>query len=104
MVAWIRDSSNLGALIPAWGNVCYLPRARAPLGRDAAWLRGFVIAVIREPYLRGYAMSVVSIRIDRAERSWYWDSARSPISRARAWGLSSRPDGPPDPVATGDVP
>lgn len=31
-VAWIRESSNSGALVPAWGNVCCFPRARAPSG------------------------------------------------------------------------
>ena len=48
-VAWIRAGSNPGALVPSWGNVYRFPRARAPLGRDGAWLRGFVIAVIRAP-------------------------------------------------------
>jgi hypothetical protein len=63
--AWslsIRDSSNTGALDPAWDRVCRLPRARALLGQDAAWLPGFVkpelqvlgsaITVIRETKLQ----------------------------------------------------
>ena len=40
MVAWIRDKGNPGALDPAWDRVCHLPRARAPVGRDAAWFHG----------------------------------------------------------------
>lgn len=38
MPAWIRDSSNSGALVPAWGNACRCPSARAPLGRMQARL------------------------------------------------------------------
>jgi hypothetical protein len=25
IVAWIRDGSNLGALVPAWASVCRIP-------------------------------------------------------------------------------
>jgi len=39
-VAWICDGSDPGALDPAWGNVCCIPRARALWGGDAAWLAG----------------------------------------------------------------
>jgi len=60
MVAWIRDNSNPGALGPAWVNVCYFPRARAPVEPDAAWLPRFMIAVIMEPWLRHREMSVTS--------------------------------------------
>jgi len=50
IVAWIRDNSNQGAMDPAWGSVFCLPRARAPLGLDVAWLHGFVMAVIKGDY------------------------------------------------------
>ena len=32
MVAWIRDSGDLGTLVPAWASVCRILRTRAPLG------------------------------------------------------------------------
>jgi hypothetical protein len=60
MVAWIRAGNDQGALGPARGNVCYFPRARTPVRRDAAWLPGFVMAVIREPWVRPGIVSVVS--------------------------------------------
>jgi len=42
MVAWIRDNSNHGALVPSWGNVCCSPEGSRPLGMGcgiAAWIR-----------------------------------------------------------------
>ena len=45
MDAWIRESSNYRALVPAWDNVCYFPRAGAPWGGDAAKLHGFLIVL-----------------------------------------------------------
>ena len=60
MVAWIRDKGNPRALDPAWDRVCHLPRARAPVGRGGAWLRGFVLAVIREPWFRLGVMTFVT--------------------------------------------
>jgi hypothetical protein len=56
----IRDNSNSGALGPASNRVCRLPRARAPLKRDGAWLPGSVIAVISEPCIRLGVRFVVS--------------------------------------------
>lgn len=32
LVAWIRDSSNQGALVPAWGNVCRIRRGSRRCG------------------------------------------------------------------------
>jgi len=51
VVAWIRDSSNPGALASAWDRFFCFPRARAPVGPDAAWFHGFVLAVISGPML-----------------------------------------------------
>ena len=33
-VAWIRDNSNSGALVPALDNICHLSRGCAPSGES----------------------------------------------------------------------
>ena len=40
--------SDPGALVPARAIACRLPRARAPMGRDGAWLHGSALAVVGE--------------------------------------------------------
>ena len=71
MVAWIRDSSNQGAL--AQLEVMHV------VSSGLAHL-----SVARTLLIQGLR-------------------ARCLFSRAKAWGLSLRPDGPSDPVATGDM-
>ena len=41
------DNIDQGALGSTWGNACCIPRARAPVGRSAAWLIGFVKPKLR---------------------------------------------------------
>jgi hypothetical protein len=59
IVAWIRDSSDLGAPVPAWVSACRLPKGSRPLGVGCgvvAWIWAIEIAacwivinVIRRP-------------------------------------------------------
>ena len=72
MVAWVRAGSNSGALVPAWISVCRFSRARAPLWQDAAWLRGFGMAVIREPWIQLGSMPVASRGLCSLVRDAAW--------------------------------
>ena len=108
--AWslsIRDSSNTCALDPAWDNVCPIPRARAPVERDATLLRGSVIEVIWEPKFVLGRISIVSswlARLSTAQNALDIGTPCSlPVLARKAGGRSSRPEGPPDPVATEDM-
>jgi|GEM_PF-7020488 hypothetical protein len=105
LVALIHDSSNPGALGPGWDNVCCNPRARAPLGQDGAWLHGFGMAVIWEPWFQIGVMHIASqglAHLSIARNASDIGTPRAlPVFARGGWrGLSSKPDGPPDPSAT----
>ena len=108
MAAWICDSCNWGALVLYWASACHFLEGSRPLGRDAAWLHGSVIAVIRVPWLRLGVMSVVSsglAYLSTAQNALDIGTPRAlPVLAREDWrGLSLRPDGPPDSAATGDM-
>jgi len=54
--------------------------ARSHLGRDAAWLLGFVMILIREPWFRLRVMSVASrglapLGAGWGKVAWIWDGS-----------------------------
>lgn len=67
------DESNIGVL----GSTLLFLEGSRPLGRDAAWLLGFVIAMVREPWIQLGVMSVVTRGL------------APPVERGGAWLISA---------------